>query len=162
MGRHGVVLADDEERWNVQSLLDHWATTLERAERPGLDSWLVDFDLEQAPALPNSACPYLGLNAFQEHDGDKFFGRDALVSEFVQHLGAHRCSTLCESEGVTARGYPMRDRVHAGTRSSRKQRGHHRGAGNVRAVVERGGRVDFGRWATIPRRVRRDYRRGRR
>src|SRR5262249_2558328 len=68
----GVVLDSEDERWSVQGLLDYWASALERAGRPRGDSSLAEFDPEQAPALPDDACPYLGLSAFEEAKGHLF------------------------------------------------------------------------------------------
>src|SRR5215510_12454741 len=65
----GVVLDSEEDRWSVQGLLDYWASALERAGRPRGDSSLAEFDADQAPELPDAACPYLGLSAFDEARG---------------------------------------------------------------------------------------------
>src|SRR4051812_11571647 len=95
----GVVLDGDDERWSVQGLLDYWASALERAGRPRGDSSLAEFDPEQAPELPDGACPYLGLNAFEEAKGHLFFGRDALVATLVQQLAEHRLVALVGPSG---------------------------------------------------------------
>jgi hypothetical protein len=95
----GVVLDSDDERWSVQGLLDYWASALERAGRPRGDSSLAEFDPEQAPELPGAACPYLGLNAFEEAKGHLFFGRDALVAKLVQQLAEHRLVALVGPSG---------------------------------------------------------------
>src|SRR5215470_3511519 len=95
----GVVLDSDDERWSVQGLLDYWASALERAGRPRGDSSLAEFDPEQAPELPDDACPYLGLNAFDEARGHLFFGRDALVAKLVQQLAEHRLVALVGPSG---------------------------------------------------------------
>src|SRR5262249_14084469 len=95
----GVVLDSDDERWSVQGLLDYWVTALERAGRPRRDSSLAEFDPEQAPELPDDACPYLGLSAFQEANGEVFFGRDAMVDKLVSQLAEHRLSALVGPSG---------------------------------------------------------------
>src|SRR5262249_6766062 len=95
----GVLLDSEEDRWSVQGLLDYWAAGLERAGRPRGDSSLAEFDPEQAPELPDDACPYLGLNAFQETNSNVFFGRDALVGRLVQHLDEHRLVALVGPSG---------------------------------------------------------------
>jgi len=95
----GIVLDSEEDRWSVQGLLDYWAAALERAGRPRGDSSLVEFDPELAPELPDTACPYLGLSAFQETNSHMFFGRDALVDKLVHHLGAHRLVALVGPSG---------------------------------------------------------------
>src|SRR5215468_10690276 len=96
----GVALDGDDERWSVQGLLDYWASALERAGRPRGDSSLDEFDPEQAPELPDDACPYLGLNAFDEARGHLFFGRDALVAKLVQQLAEHRLVALVGPSGA--------------------------------------------------------------
>ncbi len=95
----GVVLDSDDERWSVQGLLDYWASALERAGRPRGDSSLAEFDPEQAPALPDAACPYLGLSAFEEAKAHLFFGREALVARLVQQLAEHRLVAVVGPSG---------------------------------------------------------------
>src|SRR5262245_16989098 len=77
----GVLLDNDDERWTIQSLLDYWAAALERTGRARPDSELAAFDAELAPELPDDACPYIGLNSFQESNRRMFFGREALVGK---------------------------------------------------------------------------------
>src|SRR6185503_7669472 len=95
----GVLLDNEDERWTIQSLLDYWAAALERTGRPRPDSELAAFDAELAPELPDDACPYIGLNSFQEANSRIFFGRDALVDKLVEHLGAHRLIALVGPSG---------------------------------------------------------------
>jgi WD40 repeat protein len=95
----GAVIEDDDDRWSIQSLLDYWATAIERAGRPRIDSSLAEFDPESVPQLPDDACPYLGLNAFQEENQEVFFGREALVERLVEHLGTHRMVALVGPSG---------------------------------------------------------------
>ena len=80
----GILLDNEDERWSVQSLLDYWANLLGRSERVRPEVTLAEFDPEQAPELPDEKCPYLGLNAFQENDGPRFFGRSALIEQMVE------------------------------------------------------------------------------
>ena len=95
----GVVLDSEDERWSVQGLLDYWVTALERAGRPRRESSLAEFDPEQAPELPDDACPYLGLSAFQEANGEVFFGREAMVDKLVAELAERRLIALVGPSG---------------------------------------------------------------
>src|SRR5262245_10799986 len=71
----GILLDNEDERWTIQSLLDYWAAALERSGHPRRDSSLAEFDADQAPELPDDACPYLGLASFSESSSGVFFGR---------------------------------------------------------------------------------------
>jgi hypothetical protein len=84
----GVILDEEDARWTAQGLLDYWATTLLRAGRTVHDASLADFDPSLAPDIPDDQCPYLGLDAFQEDDAGRFFGRGRLVPELCA-LVAH-------------------------------------------------------------------------
>lgn len=44
----------------------------------------------EAPPAYNSACPFMGLAAFQYGDREYFFGREALVNDLLSRLGRHR------------------------------------------------------------------------
>jgi hypothetical protein len=90
----GVLLDNEDERWTIQSLLDHGAAALERSGRPRRDSSLAEFDADQAPELADDACPYLGLSSFVESNSEVFFGRDALVDKVVEQLVEHRLIAL--------------------------------------------------------------------
>src|SRR5262245_42230561 len=70
----GALLDDRNDRRIAQTLLDYWATRLYRADAEPPDSTLAEFDPALAPELPDELCTYLGLDAFREADGDKFFG----------------------------------------------------------------------------------------
>src|SRR3982751_5015076 len=95
----GVLLDNEDERWTIQSLLDYWAAALERTGRPRRDSSLAEFDADQAPELPDDACPYLGLNSFSESSSHVFFGREALVDKIVEQLSEHRLIALVGASG---------------------------------------------------------------
>lgn len=82
----GVYLDSSDDRWAAQSLLDYWATVLHRADYDLPDTTLAEFDLTKAPELDDKLCPYLGLDAFQEKDQEKFFGRKRFIDELVEKL----------------------------------------------------------------------------
>src|SRR5690349_18125462 len=62
----GGLLDSDSDRRVAQSLLDYWSNVLHRVGDEPLDALLADFDPTLAPELPDSACPYVGLEAFRE------------------------------------------------------------------------------------------------
>jgi WD40 repeat protein/energy-coupling factor transporter ATP-binding protein EcfA2 len=95
----GALIEDEDDRWSIQGLLDYWATALERAGRPRVDASLAEFDPESAPQLADDACPYVGLNAFQEEHQNVFFGREALVERLIHDLHVHRLVALVGPSG---------------------------------------------------------------
>lgn len=89
----GVVLEDDEERAAVQGFLSYWANVLVRLTDSSdavPDAILEDFDATRVPRLPDDACPYVGLDAFQESQRELFFGRVAVVEELLRRLRERR------------------------------------------------------------------------
>ena len=86
----GALLDDLDDRWEAQSLLDYWATTLDRIGRRLPDAALEEFDPELAPELPDDACPYRGLEAFRTKERQFFFGRTRLIESIVEQASSHR------------------------------------------------------------------------
>src|SRR5262245_50558503 len=86
----GAVIDNADDRWSVQGVLDYWASALIRAGQPARDSSLEAFDPMQATSLPDAACPYPGLDAYEAGDAEVFCGRDALLEKLIQRLTAHR------------------------------------------------------------------------
>ncbi len=82
----GAILDDEHDQAAAQSLLDFWATTLYRAERPVPESTLAPFDPELAPTLDESAVPYVGLDSFVEQKTGMFFGRQQAIGSLVSRL----------------------------------------------------------------------------
>jgi len=95
----GIYLDADEERWDAQSLLNYWATTLYRAGRRPPDGSLAEYRRDMAPNLPDSLCPYQGLDAFGESDQGKFFGRGRQVETLIESLKESRLLILYGSSG---------------------------------------------------------------
>ena len=105
----GVLLDSPTDRRASQSLLDYWANRLYRAGRQPPGATLAEFDLAEAPELPDEPCPYLGLDAFGEADAPFFFGRQRLVAEMVgrlddQHLLAVVGPSGCGKSSVVTAG----------------------------------------------------------
>jgi len=82
----GALLDEDNQRRAAQSMLDYWATRISRPGYEPPDPTLADFDISLAPELPDSLCPYVGLDAFRESNEDLFFGRARLVAELIERL----------------------------------------------------------------------------
>src|SRR5262249_34017685 len=63
------------------------------------DSTLAEFDPQLAPVLLDELCPYLGLDAFREDDGNKFFGRGELIARLVERLADQRLLAIVGPSG---------------------------------------------------------------
>lgn len=95
----GVLLDGDDERESIQSLLDYWANTLERAGKIPPDSTLAEFDPTLGPELPDTACPYLGLDPFTEKDAPRFFGRKRLIDDLIARMHTTNLVAVVGSSG---------------------------------------------------------------
>jgi WD40 repeat protein/Flp pilus assembly protein TadD len=95
----GALMDGDRDRWAAQSIIDYWVTVLDRAGRRIPDATLAPFDPLLAPELSDALCPYLGLDAFQVRDGDKFFGRDALVERLLEATRQYRLVSVVGESG---------------------------------------------------------------
>jgi len=95
----GALLDDDGARDTTQSLLTYWDNLLYRAGRIPPESTLAEFDPLLAPELPDELCPYVGLDAFTENDGEKFFGRRELINRLIERLNTHRLIAVVGPSG---------------------------------------------------------------
>ncbi|MEI7768992.1 MAG: hypothetical protein WCI67_03335, partial [Chloroflexales bacterium] len=95
----GALLAEEDDRWSAQGLLDYWAAALERAGAAAPEATLAEFDPLLAPDLPESACPYMGLDAFGEANAGLFFGRRRVVAELVDRLRDQRLLAVVGPSG---------------------------------------------------------------
>lgn len=95
----GAILDDGDERFTAQGLLDYWVASLYRAGEEPPPVTLDEFDPAQAPALPDTARPYNGLDAFREEDAGRFFGRRRLVEQFVAQLARDRLLVILGPSG---------------------------------------------------------------
>lgn len=82
----GAMLYDLNDRHAAQSLINYWANLLYRAGRELSNTILLPFDQQLAPELPDSSCPYLGLDSFSERERNLFFGRQAQIAEILSRL----------------------------------------------------------------------------
>jgi hypothetical protein len=95
----GALLDADGDRRAAQGLLDFWSNLLYRSGHAPGDATLADFDPELAPALDDTLCPYLGLDAFREDNAALFFGRQRLVAKLVAQLGERRLVAVVGPSG---------------------------------------------------------------
>lgn len=82
----GVYLDDTRDRTATQVLVDYWSAALSRAGARPMPSRLAPFDGERLPVLPESACPYVGLEAFTS--GANFFGREPDTKDLLDRVRA--------------------------------------------------------------------------
>jgi WD40 repeat protein len=95
----GVLLDQDDDRWDVQNLLDFWANELLHNKRIAPDATLVEYDPTLAPEIPDDLCPYIGLDAFASSQKAFFFGRTQLVQEMIGRLENGRFLAIVGSSG---------------------------------------------------------------
>jgi len=86
----GAFLDDDEERLSAQNLLDYWHNQLYHAGREGPEAILAEFDPTTQPEIPDSRCPYIGLDAFNEENFHLFFGRSNLIGDLMRQVTVNR------------------------------------------------------------------------
>jgi WD40 repeat protein len=95
----GALLDDENDRWTAQSQLDYWATQLYQPGHEPPDSTLDEFDPLLAPEIDDSACPYMGLDAFRESNQSVFFGRSRLIDQLIEKLRTSRFLVVLGSSG---------------------------------------------------------------
>jgi ABC-type taurine transport system ATPase subunit len=97
--RIGEALYDYQDRSESQRLLDYWSTMMYGAGQEPPDATLAEFVPARAPTLSDDLCPYLGLDAFQEEDKKKFFGREELTSKMLDRLREGRLLVVIGPSG---------------------------------------------------------------
>jgi WD40 repeat protein/energy-coupling factor transporter ATP-binding protein EcfA2 len=95
----GALLDAEEDRWGAQSLLDYWANVLDRAGLEAPEATLAEFDPLLAPELPDSLCPYVGLDAFYEEEVERFFGRQQLIAMLIDRINEQRLLVIVGPSG---------------------------------------------------------------
>jgi formylglycine-generating enzyme required for sulfatase activity/archaellum biogenesis ATPase FlaH len=96
----GMYLDSDNDRWAVQNLIDYWENQLyhEGIDTPA-ETLLAEFDPELQPEIPDEKCPYVGLDAFKDTDGFRFYGRDNLIKELLNQVLVTRLVTVVGPSG---------------------------------------------------------------
>lgn len=82
----GMLIESPVQRHAAQSIIDYWVTALLRINLDSPIAILAEYDHRLAPNLPPEQCPYVGLNAFDETDSNRFFGRERLVKQWLERL----------------------------------------------------------------------------
>src|SRR5262249_17090849 len=95
----GALIDDDDDRMAAQSLLDYWAAILCRADQQPVKAVLDDFDPSLAPSLPDSLCPYLGLESFSEATQEFYFGRHRVVDDLLKRVQTNRLLAVVGPSG---------------------------------------------------------------
>jgi len=95
----GVLLDVDTDREAAQGMLDYWSTILYREGHAPPDATLAEFDPDLAPTLDDALCPYVGLDAFREHNHAIFFGRQRTVEELIERLKYQRLIAVIGPSG---------------------------------------------------------------
>lgn len=86
----GAYLDEESDRESAQNLLDFWNNQLFHARRDAPDAILKDFNPNTQPELPDSRCPYVGLESFSEKNDHLFFGRNTLIKQILDKITTHR------------------------------------------------------------------------
>lgn len=86
----GVFLEMEDERWEVQNLLDFWSNELYHLTQDDINASLAEYNPALAPELDDSLCPYIGLDPFDAAAQKLFFGREPLVKSMLERLESNR------------------------------------------------------------------------
>ena len=86
----GAFLDGESDRESVQNLLDFWNNQLFHARQEAPDAILAEFNPALQPEIPDSRCPYVGLESFTEKNDHLFFGRNSLIKQVRKKINSHR------------------------------------------------------------------------
>ncbi|MCB8948358.1 MAG: SUMF1/EgtB/PvdO family nonheme iron enzyme [Ardenticatenaceae bacterium] len=95
----GAFIDNTEDREAAQSLLDYWHNQLFHAGKETPEAVLDDFDATTQPEIPDSRCPYIGLEAFNENNQHLFYGRDQLIRELLDQVLVSRLVAVVGPSG---------------------------------------------------------------
>lgn len=95
----GAFIDNTEDREAAQSLLDYWHNQLFHAGKETPEAVLNDYDITTQPEIPDSRCPYIGLEAFNEDNKHLFYGRDRLIQELLDQVLVNRLVTAVGPSG---------------------------------------------------------------
>lgn len=97
--RCGAYLYEPRERRTAQAILDYWASKFYSARLDVQRPLLAPHDSALLPTLPDSACPYVGLEAFDEARASLFCGREERVEALVARLRRDRLVIVTGTSG---------------------------------------------------------------
>lgn len=95
----GAFIDNTEDREAAQSLLDYWHNQLFHAGKETPEAVLDEFDATTQPEIPDSRCPYIGLESFNEDNKHLFYGRDQLIQELLDQVLVSRLVTAVGPSG---------------------------------------------------------------
>jgi formylglycine-generating enzyme required for sulfatase activity len=95
----GAFIDNTEDREAAQSLLDYWHNQLFHAGEDTPEAVLQDFDATTQPEIPDSRCPYIGLESFNDDNKHLFYGRDLLIRELLDQVLVSRLVTAVGPSG---------------------------------------------------------------
>ncbi len=95
----GAFVDNTEDREAAQSLLDYWHNQLFHAGKDTPEAVLIEFDATTQPEIPDSYCPYIGLDSFGKENAHLFYGRDQLVRELLDQVLVSRLVTAVGPSG---------------------------------------------------------------
>ena len=82
----GTTIADEDDRWSAQGLLDFWSAILYRHEWNDIDATLQDYDADLAPEFEDHECPYFGLGTYDETEKSAFHGRLSTIKKAITRI----------------------------------------------------------------------------
>lgn len=95
----GAFIDNTEDREAAQSLLDYWHNQLFHEGKETPEAVLYEFDATTQPEIPDSHCPYIGLDAFHEGNNHLFYGRNQLIKELLNQVMVSRLVTAVGPSG---------------------------------------------------------------
>lgn len=95
----GAFIDNTEDREAAQSLLDYWHNQLFHVGKETPEAVLVEFDATTQPEIPDSRCPYIGLDSFTEENKHLFYGRDQVIRELMDQVLVSRLVTAVGPSG---------------------------------------------------------------
>ncbi|MCC6605370.1 MAG: SUMF1/EgtB/PvdO family nonheme iron enzyme [Anaerolineae bacterium] len=95
----GTHIDNTEDREAAQSLLDYWHNQLFHAGKETPEAVLLEYDATSQPEIPDSRCPYIGLDSFGEANKHLFYGRDQLIRELLDQVMENRLVTAVGPSG---------------------------------------------------------------
>ncbi|MCP4415496.1 MAG: hypothetical protein GY805_02670, partial [Chloroflexi bacterium] len=95
----GEFIDNTEDREAAQSLLDYWHNQLFHEGKATPEAVLFEFDVSSQPEIPDSRCPYIGLDSFDESNNHLFYGRNQLIKELLNQVMVSRLVTAVGPSG---------------------------------------------------------------
>ncbi|MEM7336241.1 MAG: hypothetical protein AAF490_29440, partial [Chloroflexota bacterium] len=95
----GAYLDDENDRESAQNLLDYWNNQLFHVRQEAPESILIDYNPATQPEIPDSRCPYIGLESFTEKNDHLFFGRNELIKQLTNKITTNQLVAVIGPSG---------------------------------------------------------------